>query len=304
MSAADNLYAELTRGVAHAQVRQHLIDEHRAEVLGEAAAAVDSGKAPFPDDVKSGASWAARMLRRMAEEEGKDTGTGTIGGEPTPAPDFFQPGRTYTDNNGYRAPEITTNFHVEHVTRHPASGRLRAIGWSRSLAPGSRWHGDFRDEDEFEGWTELSAPLLGGDPLVVRRFDSSIEPALEDDNPELLVCCVAEDGRPVALLLDDEARAKLADLLGLAEGKGTGSGEPTPRRTTAERRHWLLSVIISERGQWTVGRVKRLYGRHHEGAVLRTTIRKDLGALHAAGELQMHDGSDRRYYTLTPGGGR
>ncbi|MFI8360772.1 hypothetical protein ACIGD1_11490 [Streptomyces sp. NPDC085612] len=90
--------------------------------------------------------------------EGK--GTGTTGGEPTPAPDFFQPGRTYTDNNGYRAPEITTHFRVEHVTRHPESGRLRAIGWSKSLAPGSRWHGDFRDEGDFEGWTELSAPLL------------------------------------------------------------------------------------------------------------------------------------------------
>ncbi|MFJ3170598.1 hypothetical protein ACIPJK_07410 [Streptomyces roseus] len=184
MSAADNLYAELTRGVAHAQVRQHLIDEHRAEVLAEEAAT----------------------------------------------------------------------------------------------------------------------------PLVVRRFDCSVEPALEDERPELLVCCLAEGGRPVALLLDEEARAKLAGLLGLAEGKGTGTtgGEPTPasRRTTAERRHWLLSVIISERGQWTVGRVKRLYGRYHEGAVLRSTIRRDLSTLHAAGDLVMHDGSDRRYYTLAPGGGR
>ncbi|MFJ5804816.1 hypothetical protein [Streptomyces sp. NPDC093093] len=51
-------------------------------------------------------------------------------------------------------------------------------------------------------------------PLVVRRFDCSIEPALEDEHPELLVCCVAEDGRPVALLLDDAARAKLRQLLG------------------------------------------------------------------------------------------
>ncbi|MEU4947668.1 hypothetical protein [Streptomyces lavendulae] len=64
-------------------------------------------------------------------------------------------------------------------------------------------------------------------PLVVRRVDCSVEPALEDEHPELLVCCVAEDGRPVALLLDDEARAKLAGLLGLA-GKGTDTGEPTP----------------------------------------------------------------------------
>ncbi|MFJ6578406.1 hypothetical protein ACIQMY_20845 [Streptomyces sp. NPDC091368] len=35
--AYDNLYAELTRGVSHAQVRHHLITEHRAAVLREAA---------------------------------------------------------------------------------------------------------------------------------------------------------------------------------------------------------------------------------------------------------------------------
>ncbi|MFD8577208.1 hypothetical protein ACFV1H_17985 [Streptomyces virginiae] len=104
---------------------------------------------------------AARVAAEFrAEVFLKGKGTGTTGNEPTP--DFFQPGRTYTDNNGYRAPELTTHFHVEHVTRHPEGGQLRAIGWSRSLAPGSRWHGDFRDGDEFAGWTELSAPLLPG----------------------------------------------------------------------------------------------------------------------------------------------
>ncbi|MCY0917036.1 hypothetical protein OS965_02445 [Streptomyces sp. H27-G5] len=127
---------------------------------------------------------------------------------------FFQPGRTYTDSNGYTAPEITAYFHVEHVTRHPELGHLRAIGWVKSgLAP-AKWHGSFLDEGEFGGWTELAAPLIDVDPLEVRRFDCSIEPAIEDETPELLVCCTAEDGRPVALLLDDAARAKLVSLLG------------------------------------------------------------------------------------------
>ena len=40
----------------------------RAAVLREAADAVDSGKTAFPEPVRSGASWAARMLRRMADE--------------------------------------------------------------------------------------------------------------------------------------------------------------------------------------------------------------------------------------------
>ncbi|MEV6569984.1 hypothetical protein [Streptomyces sp. NPDC051577] len=143
-------------------------------------------------------------------------------------------------------------------------------------------------------------------PLVVRRVDCSIEPDLEDENPELLVCCIAEDGRPVALLLDMEARDKLAALLGLGKGTGTTGGEPTPgrQRTDAERLHWLLSVIISERGQWTVGRVKRLYGRYCETHVLRSTIRRELAGLYAAGELEMHHESDRRYYTLSSGGAR
>lgn len=157
---------------------------------------------------------------------------------------FFQPGRTYTDGDGYRAPELTAYFHAEHITRHPDRGHLRAIGWVKSGATGAKWHGDFIDEGDFAGWTELEKPLLGA--AAVER----------------------------------------------------------PRRTDAERRHWLLSVIISERGQWTVGRVKRLYGRYHEGHVLRSTIRRELALLHEAGELVLHDGSDRRYYTLTPGGAR
>ncbi|MFK0222838.1 hypothetical protein ACIQWN_32180 [Streptomyces vinaceus] len=39
-TAADKLYAGLTRGVAHAQIRQQLIDDHRAEVEREVRWAV------------------------------------------------------------------------------------------------------------------------------------------------------------------------------------------------------------------------------------------------------------------------
>lgn len=50
------------------ELRAQLDAKHRAEVLREAADAVDSGKTAFPEPVRSGASWAARMLRRMADE--------------------------------------------------------------------------------------------------------------------------------------------------------------------------------------------------------------------------------------------
>ncbi|THA56139.1 hypothetical protein [Streptomyces sp. A1136] len=162
----------------------------------------------------------------------------------------FQPGRTYTDGNGYKAPEITTYFHVEHVTRHPERGHLRAIGWSKSVATDARWRGDFRDEDEADGWTELSSPLLPSEPLVVRRVDCSIEPDRDSGETEMLVCCVAEDGRPVALLLDDEARAKLAGVLGISAPAASGPG-------LDERALRLADHILNTGGVWTTGKAHR-----------------------------------------------
>ncbi|WP_431781779.1 hypothetical protein [Streptomyces chumphonensis] len=56
-------------------------------------------------------------------------------------------------------------------------------------------------------------PQLAPVPLVVSRFDAVMEPAPEEP-PVLTIGAVAEDGRPVALLLDPEARAKVARWLG------------------------------------------------------------------------------------------
>ncbi|GGJ87365.1 hypothetical protein GCM10011583_18610 [Streptomyces camponoticapitis] len=46
-----------------------LADAFRAEVLNEAADAIDAGKQPFPEVVRNGASWAARTVRRMANPD-------------------------------------------------------------------------------------------------------------------------------------------------------------------------------------------------------------------------------------------
>lgn len=81
MSAADNLYAELSRGVRHAQVRQHLIDAHRAEVLAEAAGLIEAWQNDADDaaadhhggltDTETGAHMAVRrMARRLRETAG------------------------------------------------------------------------------------------------------------------------------------------------------------------------------------------------------------------------------------------
>lgn len=49
-------------------------------------------------------------------------------------------------------------------------------------------------------------------PLVVSRFDTAMEAALEEE-PGLTIGAIAENGRPVALVFDDEARIKVAGWL-------------------------------------------------------------------------------------------
>ena len=49
-------------------------------------------------------------------------------------------------------------------------------------------------------------------PLIVSRFDVAMEPAPEEDQV-LTIGCIADDGHPVALLLDEETRGKVADWL-------------------------------------------------------------------------------------------
>jgi hypothetical protein len=130
------------------------LDAYRAEVLNEAAEILRARAAQYPTRriFAAGLRHGALALAKAAMERGKCNPTGADA-----TPDFFQLGRVYTDGNGYRAPELTTIFRVEHVTRHPDRGHLRAIGWSRTGEPGAKWHGDFQDEGEFDGWSEIAA---------------------------------------------------------------------------------------------------------------------------------------------------
>jgi len=71
--AYDNLYAELTRGVTHAQVRHHLITKYRAAILNSAAEAVvrDAiSTIPAAPEHTKGMQRAAALLRRRAAEAG------------------------------------------------------------------------------------------------------------------------------------------------------------------------------------------------------------------------------------------
>lgn len=64
-------------------------------------------------------------------------------------------------------------------------------------------------------------------PLIVSRFDVAIEPAPEEE-PVLTIGAVAETGRPVALLLDEETRRKVAGWLAPTE-----AGEKSSREVDA-----------------------------------------------------------------------
>jgi hypothetical protein len=162
MSARDlfrSLFGPLNQA-AEAELGRRL-DAHRAEVTTEALHnAADSVSVIHQDchrdrEVCAGCQVRADVvdvLRSLADVLGEEATAPAA----TATPDFFQPGHAYTDGTGYTAPEITTVFRVEHVTRHPDRGHLRAIGWSKTGAPDATWHGDFRDEGEFDGWTDIT----------------------------------------------------------------------------------------------------------------------------------------------------
>lgn len=85
----------------------------------------------------------------------------------------------------------------------------------------------------------------------------------------------------------------ITELAGAITAPATG-----PSLRGPHRQQLLLATIRAQGGEWTTGRVHRLYQRHVPTTVIRSTIRRDLAALHAQGHLIRHDGPGRRYYTL------
>lgn len=65
------------------------------------------------------------------------------------------------------------------------------------------------------------------------------------------------------------------------------------------RQGQLLDVALTQEGEWTTRRVQQLYRDNGIPAPLRSTARKDLHALHAAGHLVLDDNDPtRRFYTV------
>ncbi|MGW5175845.1 hypothetical protein ACWERY_15970 [Streptomyces sp. NPDC004082] len=148
-----------------AHVRAEVLDEQGPgdqETLGEAAQMYrmlrDAIVATMPDPNEwDGDGDEGSILANYVVWLAKQHQEQASAPAPTGAPDFLQVGRTYrSPHSGYTAPELITTFRVEHVTRHPDRGHLRAIGWARTGEPGAGWHGDFLDEQDIDGWTEVT----------------------------------------------------------------------------------------------------------------------------------------------------
>jgi hypothetical protein len=172
------------------------------------------------------------------------------------------------------------------------------------------------------------------EPLVVFRFDTAIEPAPEEE-PILTVGAIAEDGRPVALLLDEETRAKVAGWLGpgdheaydgeltmlrglvrtlrvvvreddtlpevrrLLHQHASDDADAREENTPAEKRQAdLLTAIRAHGGRWKSGRavrVLRMLGHH---PVSPKTAASDLYQLAEAGHLIRHEEKGVRWYSV------
>lgn len=67
------------------------------------------------------------------------------------------------------------------------------------------------------------------------------------------------------------------------------------------RRTVLAAAVEREGGEWTTGRVQRIYRAAGLDVPLRKTWRDDLAHLARTGLLTLHDSSNRRFYTRKEG---
>ncbi|GKQ39517.1 hypothetical protein [Streptomyces sp. A012304] len=71
-------------------------------------------------------------------------------------PDFFRPGRTYTTDEPFRAPEDRPNFQCVAVAIHPTMGSRRALGFEQP-GSGRTWKSaSLRDDEWADGWVDVT----------------------------------------------------------------------------------------------------------------------------------------------------
>jgi hypothetical protein len=103
---------------------------------------------------------AQRLLVVHAEHEMNVREKASVAA-PTATPDFFQAGRTYTEDAPFRAPEDRPNFQCAAVAIHPTTGNRRALGFEQPGA-GRPWKSSsMRDEEWADGWTDITDTTTG-----------------------------------------------------------------------------------------------------------------------------------------------
>lgn len=191
----------------HAIVAQEINDAPAAELIQAAV-----------DDVLRG--WAARIRE-----------TGTAKGWSVWAADFINPDVEFVGTGMPSTETIVAELRRldrAAVLREAADfydQLLKDMGddvtcdsryWTaiRDVARGLRRRADdIEQEKDTSGGHQLSAgESTPAEPLIVSRYDDAMEPAPEEE-PVFVVGAVAQDGRPVALLFDREARAKVGGWL-------------------------------------------------------------------------------------------
>ena len=116
------------------------VDAYRAEVLNEGA---DVANQVSRADAEAGNPAGARAaqavevkLRRLAGRATKQRRSGVD-------PDFFEPGRTYTEPDG----STDWAFRVDTITTHPEDGERTALGWRHFRG---EWTECAYGEDDFD----------------------------------------------------------------------------------------------------------------------------------------------------------
>lgn len=165
--------------------------------------------------------------------------------------------------NGQRAALDAYRAEVRSDAFREAADAVEDDSWSRR----DRWGRYEREEYEagvrhasnlvsrMVDETQAAEPM----PLIVSRYDTAVEPAREEE-PILTVGAIAEDGRPVALLFDEETRAKVAGWLAPADADRAAELERLRRfASVTDRRHdeiraRLTTVDIRDSAEaWDLG---------------------------------------------------
>jgi hypothetical protein len=137
-----------------------LIAEHRAEVVAERDAETVAWLTKKAREFRAnGETTQADTAALLASKV--DRGAVRANNLRMLPADFFEPGRTYTEDAPFRAPEDRPNFQCIAVAIHPTTGGRRALGFEQPGA-GSPWRSSsMRDEEWADGWTDITE---GGAP--------------------------------------------------------------------------------------------------------------------------------------------